>query len=589
VVACLLSVLVGTSSSVGVGQTAEAAGPRQRFIVLTRPGADIDKVRAAAQRNGGAVNDDLRDDDMLVVSGSAGLQSQIQATGLVEEVVKDRIEKLVLPGARRDSSNTSPRPRISLDAATSQAIAAAQQPRSIGDPAFAKFGLMWSIDRIEAPAAWQTTTGSAQVRVGVADTGLDSTHSELGPRIAGVVDFTSTEDPPICKNLPDVGESDDDLASRFGAPANIDWNGHGSWVGGNIAAALDGRGVNGIAPNVKLVSLKISQWCGQAYDSTALMAFVYAASHDIDIVNVSLGSYLDRTDPDQEALWRIYRRVIQHVRNKGTLITAAAGNEHVRIEADGRVGSHGSLTQPGDPLVDYFGQFEVPGAVPGVLDVSATVNVVAPSSSDCKIHEIGSADLNSPVCKPTSDRHQAAGQGMLDQLAYYSNYGPRIDVAGPGGARKFNLPGADRGGTPGFPFPASDGTIAYQAFSTTSNWATQIPCFTLSSSAFPANQCYTSLQGTSMAAPHAAGVLALIASANPSARGNPDRLERMLEDSAREPPDNKTQVLSATDTSKSDLTRVACPTGYCHLGGGAVSDSDAYGAGIVDARRAVNR
>jgi hypothetical protein len=29
--------------------------------------------------------------------------------------------------------------------------------------------------------------------------------------------------------------------------------------------------------------------------------------------------------------------------------------------------------------------------------------------------------------------------------------------------------------------------------------------------------------------------------------------------------------------------------GYCHLGGAAVSDADAYGAGLVDAQRAVNR
>ncbi|HEY1298246.1 MAG TPA: S8 family serine peptidase, partial [Chloroflexota bacterium] len=569
--ACLLCVLVGTSSAAGVPGTAEAAGPRQRYIVLTRPGADIDTVKAAAQRNGAAVNDNLRDNGMLVVSGSAGLPSQIQATGLVDAVVKDRVEKLVLPGASRDGRNTGPQPKIRLDAATSQAIAAAQQRRPIGDPAFAKFGLMWSIDRIEAPAAWQTTTGSAQVRVGVADTGLDFTHSDLGPRIASVVDFTGSEDPPLCKDLLGLGVDDADLANKYGGPPTTDWNGHGSWVGGNIAAALDGQGVNGIAPNVKLVSLKIGQWCGQAYDSTLLMALDYASTNNIDIVNVSLGGYLDRTDPDQDTLWRIYRRVIQRARNKGTIITAASGNEHLRVDSDGKVTSHGSLTIPGDPLADYFGQFAAPGGVPGVVYVSSTVNVVVPSSDDCHKRDLGTADdPNSPVCKPRSDRHQAAGQGRQDQLAYYSDYGPRIDVAGPGGARKFNLPAADRGGTLGFPLPGSDGTIAYGDFSTTSNWAVLTPCFMPSGRGFAANQCYTTLQGTSMAAPHAAGVLALIASANPSARGNPDRLERILKDSARTPPENKTQELSGTDTSNSDLTDLPCSTGYCHLGGQAV-------------------
>jgi subtilisin family serine protease len=235
----------------------------------------------------------------------------------------------------------------------------------------------------------------------------------------------------------------------------------------------------------------------------------------------------------------------------------------------------------------------VPGGVPGVLDVSSTGNVVVPSSDHCNAGDIGlPGDFNAAVCKPRSDSHQASGQGAMDQLAYYSNYGPRIDVAGPGGARKFNLPGIDRGGTPGFPFTGDRITIAYEDFSTTSNWAfakQQTPCFTFSAPAFPANQCYTVLQGTSMAAPHASGVLALIASASPAARGNPDMLVRILKDSARVPPDNQTRVLSASDTSAGDLGGIVCPSGYCHLGGDPVPDREAYGAGIVDARRAVAR
>jgi hypothetical protein len=84
-------------------------------------------------------------------------------------------------------------------------------------------------------------------------------------------------------------------------------------------------------------------------------------------------------------------------------------------------------------------------------------------------------------------------------------------------------------------------------------------------------------------------VLALIASSDASARGNPDRLQRILKNSARQVIGNQTQVLSATDTADADLTGDSCPTGYCHLGGAAISDREAYGAGIVDARRAVNR
>ena len=36
--------------------------------------------------------------------------------------------------------------------------------------------------------------------------------------------------------------------------------------------------------------------------------------------------------------------------------------------------------------------------------------------------------------------------------------------------------------------------------------------------------------------------------------------------------------------SPGDLVAVKCKTGYCHLGGPAISDAEAYGAGIVEAR-----
>jgi hypothetical protein len=78
-----------------------------------------------------------------------------------------------------------------------------------------------------------------------------------------VVDFTTTERPRICKS--EFGVSDRDLAKEFGVNADLDFNGHGSWIGGTIGAATNGTGTNGLAPNVRLVSLKISQWCGSAY------------------------------------------------------------------------------------------------------------------------------------------------------------------------------------------------------------------------------------------------------------------------------------------------------------------------------------
>jgi subtilisin family serine protease len=156
-------------------------------------------------------------------------------------------------------------------------------------------------------------------------------------------------------------------------------------------------------------------------------------------------------------------------------------------------------------------------------------------------------------------------------------------VAGPGGARKFNLPVWDRGGTPGFPVTDYDLTNAWEDFSITSNYALGIPCYTFTiGSGFPPGQCYSSIQGTSMATPHASAALALIASAMPEIAHDPSALLAELKAGAREGATNQTVGLSADDQSGGDLYGESCPTGYCHLGGSVVPSDEAYGAGIVD-------
>jgi subtilisin family serine protease len=83
-----------------------------------------------------------------------------------------------------------------------------------------------------------------------------------------------------------------------------------------------------------------------------------------------------------------------------------------------------------------------------------------------------------------------------------------------------------------------------------------------------------------MAAPHVAAAVALVASAHPPLRHRPARLVARLKATARTV-HNRTPALSATDTSPGGLSGVPCPAGYCHLGGPAIPDREAYGAGLV--------
>ena len=592
----ILALMLSAMTSLGFTAAAPPAGstgtgmPGRYLVALKSTGdarlmqTQVSEMQTRIANMGGTVVQNLAPLNLLVVQGTDQVKQRLKADPRVAGVATDRIQRIVPPEMAQDRFS----PPQAAEPMTVDLTDDVEGGRVTADPAFDLSGLMWNIDRIEAPEAWDTTSGQPEVLVGVADTGLDTTHVDLKDNIDSVVDFTQGETPPICGTL--FGVSDQDLATQFGGPADGDWNGHGSWIGGNIAAVINKQGVNGIAPNVKLVSLKISQWCGYAYDSTILSAFLYAAQNGIDVVNLSFGGYLDRSDPEQDMVYGQYASAIEMARSQGTIIVAAAGNEHVEIGEGGQVLSSGMLTTPGtapDGFLDLKGMYELPGGVPGVVDVGSTGNLVNEPSDECAE---GTTDGSVATCKPEDDAHQPYGAGKENQLAYYSNYGPRIDLVAPGGSRMFNLPLWDRGGTPGFPYTVADDFTAWQTFSTTSNWAIytgQIPCFLFIGGGFPEGQCYTTIQGTSMATPHVAAVFALAASANPDLRGDPDRLVEIVKDSAQQITGNETPPLDPSDTSPGDIGGPACPTGYCHLGGDPIPDEDAYGAGLVDAAAAV--
>jgi subtilisin family serine protease len=614
VVAILVTALILTLA--GTAQS-RAEASLTRYLVVAKSSADYAALRTDVTKAGGVVIREMPEINALAVAGTQTFAATIRSNAHAKGVAKDHLVSLIRPELRQDLVSKLSAGKIGIAAAAAPSVG----PR-LGDPAFSLPGLLWTVPRVNAFNAWGVTTGSKAVKVGVADTGLDYTHSELASQVVGVHDFTvdfedvvnnpgsdapSQKLPSICEILGDF--TDQDLAAEFGVPANLDFNGHGSWIGGNIAAAVNQSGINGIAPNVKLFSLKISQWCGTAYEAELIAAFLFAANNGIDVVSISFGGTLDRSDPDQDLIYQLYVQAVNYARGKGTVIAASAGNEHNRIGAGGEVLSHGILSPPPGGE-DLFGQWEVPGGIPGVVDVASTNNVVNGSSESCPADALAAG--TNTWCKPASDAHQPFGVGRQNQLAYYSSYGPRIDVAAPGGARKFNLPVWDGGGTPGWPWTGidsfyggtsvADGYNAWQDFSITSNYATQIPCFTLplqditapppggdfpAPDIFPPDQCYAIIQGTSMAAPHASAVLALIASANPNARHKPQELIRILKSTAQRVTGNTTPPVSATDTSPGDQSGDPCPEGYCHLGGAPIPDDEAYGAGLPNAGRAV--
>ena len=443
--------------------------------------------------------------------------------------------------------------------------------------------LQWDDGRMNMPAAWKQTTGDDSIDVAVLDTGVQENHREL----------RSVLDPSLGGNFIPC----EDLKALFGLGVidraglrdcrDGDFEGHGTWVASRIAGASNGFASNGVAPGVRLGSYKVLA-AGLGGLSSWILSGLVAACSDprIDVVNMSIEGYMNPDDPFDVDDYLLFTDAVDYCRSKGVSLFAAAGNEHVRVdrvdldlggrqlEDVGRVslGSEGIATvSPGSESLDDYdlgGWLSVPGGIPGVTMVSATANA------------IGAAPADVPL-------RWRSHLGARDQLAYYSNYGSRVDLAAPGGARRYQIPGYDGGdgdilygGWGSFGALSDRGLICSDPFASS---LFNSACFSVS------GQSFGWLQGTSMSAPNAAGVAALVLSSRPDLRGRPEALERRLEQSARHELTNFMGPNDPVSTAVA-LDGTPCDTGYCHVSqSNPIGFDDAYGAGLVDAGAAVGR
>jgi thermitase len=120
---------------------------------------------------------------------------------------------------------------------------------------------------IDAPEAWDVTSGNASVTVAVVDTGVDGTHPDLRAQVVPSYDFVDSDSDPS------------------------DLNGHGTHVSGTIAASgNDGTGVAGVAYKSKVMPLRVLDASGSGSVADVVSAYRYAAEHNVRVVNASLGS-----------------------------------------------------------------------------------------------------------------------------------------------------------------------------------------------------------------------------------------------------------------------------------------------------------
>jgi lantibiotic leader peptide-processing serine protease len=584
-VCAVASLLVVSGAMVGVALPSGAApsagtkvDPRANAlgvqVVRFAPGTSPTAMRAAVRDAGAQVMTDLSQLGVLAVlpKDPATFAARMTDSTGVRAVWADRVSKV---------SAFDPDPLHDLDSFAGQDAPGV---------------LQWEDDRDGVREAWDITRG-AGIKVAVIDSGIDPMHPELRHNVLSV-DNTI----PCNQLVKTFGP----LAGGYGwihDCSKSDTDGHGTWVASRIVGDDNGIGSNGIAPDAKVMGYKALATGFGGLTTWIVDAMVQACDNDADVINMSLGGYDDPNDPDfakdNAEDYFLWSDAVNYCRSKGTTIVASAGNEHVRnlrqtVTLTGYSGTRtftgagvvstaldeGVNAFPGDTALekygnDFRGMLETPAGVPGVIMVSASSNAIAPSEGNVL-----------PAFTPP-----ASVQGTLDNLAYYSSYGERVDVSAPGGARKYGVPRFDT--RPGTDVLAGGwgqlgATVKNGDICRTIGGPSDFACFTLGG-----QTTFGWFQGTSMSSPQVAGVAALVMAAHPDLQENPDAVLAQLKATARTDLVNHTGKSSPSTAAAWDGT--PCATGYCHVtftespsAPNAIPFAWAYGAGMVDAAAGVS-
>ncbi|KKZ75442.1 peptidase S8 [Streptomyces showdoensis] len=320
-----------------------AAGTRA-YLVITAPGATA-SAQTAVTANGGT-NFAVYDAIGVIVahSTSASFAATLRGVSGVQQV-----------GATRTSDVPADAYSPALPANPTQATTTLTESNR------------WDMTQIKADQAWAVSTGSSSVKVGVLDTGVDDQHQDIAPNF-------NAADSASCA----YGKAD----TRAGAWRDVGT--HGTHVAGTIAAAKNGKGVIGVAPGVKISSVRIAEPTSSLFFAeNTICGFVWAGDHGFKVTN---NSYY--TDPwqfncpdnvDQAAIIEGVRRAQAYAEGKGSLQVAAAGNSNYDLANKTTDSESPNDSTPVTRTITNA-CIDIPTELPGVVTVAAQASGGAKAS-----------------------------------------------------------------------------------------------------------------------------------------------------------------------------------------------------------------
>lgn len=233
----------------------------------------------------------------------------------------------------------------------------------------------WDIEDVTRNgASLSIEQGNHDVKIAIIDSGLDFNHPDLKDNII-------SEGKSFVEGVTDTQ----------------DYMGHGTMVAGSIAA---NGNMQGIAPNVGLVPYKVFH-TGNGSSTAVIEAIITAARDDMDVINLSVGTYKSINNKEEKAVYEAYKRALKYAKKENSFVVASAGTENIGLDISNPKKLAEARGFAGDT------QYHMPGGLKDAYTVAAT-------NKDNLLTEYSNYGKNVSIGAPGGDYGPLANQGIFD-------------------------------------------------------------------------------------------------------------------------------------------------------------------------------